>query len=104
MTFHLVQSWGRDTDRQATVIGTHATAEDAYAELDRIAAKLARDDLPEDDLEIYVVDDQREPVPRSVKRPNVDAVLCERCGAEMFRMHAVWRCPVCRFKTDCCGW
>jgi hypothetical protein len=33
-----------------------------------------------------------------------DAVICERCGAEMFRMHAVWRCPNCRFKTDCCGW
>jgi rubrerythrin len=33
-----------------------------------------------------------------------DAVICERCGVEMFRMHAVWRCPNCRFKTDCCGW
>jgi rubrerythrin len=33
-----------------------------------------------------------------------DAVVCERCGAAMFRMHAVWRCPNCRFKTDCCGW
>ena len=33
-----------------------------------------------------------------------DAVVCERCGAEMFRMHAVWRCPNCRYKTDCCGW
>jgi hypothetical protein len=33
-----------------------------------------------------------------------EKVLCERCGAEMFRMHAVWRCPQCRFKTDCCGW
>ena len=33
-----------------------------------------------------------------------DAVICERCGAEMFRMHAVWRCPACRYKTDCCGW
>jgi hypothetical protein len=30
--------------------------------------------------------------------------LCERCGAEMYRMHAVWRCPSCGFKTDCCGW
>jgi predicted Zn-ribbon and HTH transcriptional regulator len=29
---------------------------------------------------------------------------CERCGADMYRMHAVWRCPQCRFKTDCCGW
>lgn len=33
-----------------------------------------------------------------------EAVICERCGAEMFRMHAVWRCPACRYKTDCCGW
>jgi hypothetical protein len=33
-----------------------------------------------------------------------DAVVCERCGASMFRMHAVWRCPSCGYKTDCCGW
>ncbi len=33
-----------------------------------------------------------------------EKVTCERCGTEMFRMHAVWRCPNCRFKTDCCGW
>ena len=36
---------------------------------------------------------------------NEDAMICERCGkAEMYRMHAVWRCPECGFKTDCCGW
>jgi rubrerythrin len=33
-----------------------------------------------------------------------DKTLCERCGAEMYRVHAVWRCPACGFKTDCCGW
>jgi hypothetical protein len=33
-----------------------------------------------------------------------DAMPCDRCGADMFRMHAVWRCPRCGFKTDCCGW
>jgi ribosomal protein L37E len=33
-----------------------------------------------------------------------DAMPCDRCGAEMFRMHAVWRCPACGYKTDCCGW
>ena len=33
-----------------------------------------------------------------------ERTVCERCGAEMYRMHAVWRCPQCRFKTDCCGW
>ena len=32
-------------------------------------------------------------------------MVCERCGkGEMYRMHAVWRCPECGFKTDCCGW
>jgi hypothetical protein len=40
----------------------------------------------------------------STPEASSDAVTCERCGAEMFRMHAVWRCPRCRYKTDCCGW
>lgn len=49
------------------------------------------------------------PAPRETAAPRPsaargDAVVCERCGAEMFRMHAVWRCPACRYKTDCCGW
>ena len=35
---------------------------------------------------------------------NTDSMVCERCGEAMYRMHAVWRCPACRFKTDCCGW
>ena len=35
---------------------------------------------------------------------NADKMLCERCGADMYRMHAVWRCSACGFKTDCCGW
>jgi ribosomal protein L37AE/L43A len=44
-----------------------------------------------------------------VSAPNVaendDRMICERCGkAEMYRMHAVWRCPECGYKTDCCGW
>jgi rubrerythrin len=33
-----------------------------------------------------------------------ESMKCERCGADMYRMHAVSRCPSCRFKTDCCGW
>jgi len=33
-----------------------------------------------------------------------DKMLCDRCGAEVYRMHAVWRCPSCGFKSDCCGW
>jgi rubrerythrin len=41
---------------------------------------------------------------KSPTTSGADKVLCERCGTEMFRMHAVWRCPKCGYKTDCCGW
>jgi rubrerythrin len=45
------------------------------------------------------------PAPTERRRGEVEGkVICERCGAEMFRTHAVWRCPACRYKTDCCGW
>jgi hypothetical protein len=52
------------------------------------------------------------PLPRPIKPlsqlkvtiPNEDKMLCERCGADMYRMHAVWRCTNCGYKTDCCGW
>lgn len=36
--------------------------------------------------------------------PGETKTLCERCGAEAYRMHAVWRCPACGYKSDCCGW
>jgi formylmethanofuran dehydrogenase subunit E len=35
---------------------------------------------------------------------NDEKVLCDRCGEAMYRMHAVWRCSRCGYKTDCCGW
>jgi hypothetical protein len=46
------------------------------------------------------------PPPAAPKAPDPASVkvMCERCGAEMFRMHAVWRCASCGYKTDCCGW
>jgi ribosomal protein L37E len=40
----------------------------------------------------------------TVSSGTVDKMLCDRCGAEAYRMHAVWRCPACGFKSDCCGW
>jgi ribosomal protein L37E len=55
--------------------------------------------------------DPEQPRPiNPVRTPNAPGgtdeakMLCERCGAEMYRMHAVWRCSLCGFKTDCCGW
>lgn len=64
MPFHLVQPWGRDRYRQATVQSIHDTVDDAYAWLDAIAEKLQRDGAPSDYLELYVVDEQRQPVAR----------------------------------------
>ncbi len=50
-----------------------------------------------------------DPRPRETPAVRITAggdapTVCDRCGAEMFRMHAVWRCPACGYKTDCCGW
>jgi ribosomal protein S27AE len=36
--------------------------------------------------------------------PNDDKIFCDRCGGEVYRMHAVWRCSKCGYKSDCCGW
>ena len=33
-----------------------------------------------------------------------EKIFCDRCGGEVYRMHAVWRCSKCGFKSDCCGW
>jgi rubrerythrin len=46
------------------------------------------------------------PIKSALNTPPAAGVktLCERCGAEAYRMHAVWRCPACGFKSDCCGW
>jgi len=33
-----------------------------------------------------------------------DKIFCDRCGGEVYRMHAVWRCSKCGYKSDCCGW
>lgn len=41
--------------------------------------------------------------PRPAAEP--EKMVCERCGrANVYRIHAVWRCSDCGFKTDCCGW
>ena len=64
MPYSLVQPWGRDRYRDATVVGIHATVTDAYDALDAIAEKLQRDRAPDGYLEIDVVDEERQPVTR----------------------------------------
>jgi len=73
---------------------------------------------PYDDIIPAMADPTRpEPQPSSASAPaptsgvdrpshacDTDRMPCDRCGTDMFRMHAVWRCPDCGYKTDCCGW
>jgi hypothetical protein len=45
------------------------------------------------------------PILRTSPPPDAEPMVCERCGgANVYRMHAVWRCADCGYKTDCCGW
>ena len=55
MPFYIVQPWGHDRYRQATVQSIQHTIDDAYARLDAIAEKLLRDGAPADYLELPVV-------------------------------------------------
>ena len=64
MPYYLVQPWGLDRFRDATVVGIHETVADAYDRLDDIAEKLQRDSAPDGYLEMYVVDEERQPVIR----------------------------------------
>ena len=42
--------------------------------------------------------------PNSSVSSGGEQIFCDRCGGEVYRMHAVWRCSKCGFKSDCCGW
>jgi hypothetical protein len=42
--------------------------------------------------------------PNGSATSNDEKIVCDRCGGEVYRMHAVWRCSKCGFKSDCCGW
>ena len=47
----------------------------------------------------------KEPVSPRLTVSEEDTMICERCGSpRVYRMHAVWRCADCGYKTDCCGW
>ena len=62
--FRIVQPWGRDKARQATVISEHATAAAAFAEIDRLAAQMLRTGARSDAVELLVVDTAGDLVPR----------------------------------------
>ena len=54
--YRIVQPYGPDRARQATLISECATAADAFAEIDRLSAQMVRTGAPSNAIELIVVD------------------------------------------------
>jgi len=52
----VVQPWGKDRARQATVVSSHPTASAAFAAIDRVAAQMVRTGCRADAVVLIVVD------------------------------------------------
>jgi hypothetical protein len=64
LAFRVVRPYGRDKAREATMISEHATAADAFAEIDRLRTQMARMGAPAHKTELIVVDTADQIVPR----------------------------------------
>ena len=64
MSFRVVQPWGPDKGRQGTVQSEHKTVAEAFAALDSIATDMAETGEPGDAIELVVVDEHGQVVPR----------------------------------------
>jgi hypothetical protein len=63
--FFVVQPYGRDKGRDATIVYEAGSAEEAFGEIDRLAAEMVRTGAPPDAIELFVVDDEGRTVKRS---------------------------------------
>ena len=66
VTYYVVQPWGQDKYRQATILSRHQTPEDAYDEVEFLVRLMAQVYGPRHEFEAHVVDQHRRPVSRSV--------------------------------------
>ena len=64
MNFRVVRPWGPDKGRQGTVQSEHRTVAEAFAALDNIASDMAQTGVPGDAIELVVVDEHGQVVPR----------------------------------------
>ena len=53
--YRIVQPYGRDKAREATIISERTIPADAFAEIDRIFAQMVRTGAPSDAVELIVV-------------------------------------------------
>ena len=56
LAFRVVQPYGRDKARQATIISERGTVPEAFAEIDRLRTQMARMGAPANKTELIVVD------------------------------------------------
>jgi hypothetical protein len=54
--FRIVQPWGLDKTREATLLSEHETVDEAFGEIDRLAAQMMRTGARSDAVELLVVD------------------------------------------------
>ena len=64
LPFRVMQPWGPDKGRQATLISEHHTVAAAFREIDRLSAEMVRTGAPSDAVELIVVDVADQIVPR----------------------------------------
>ena len=60
MMYYVVQPWGPDKYRDATILTRHQRPEDAYEEINLLLELMQSSSF----RTYYVVDEQRQPVPR----------------------------------------
>ena len=67
MPYRVMQPWGPDRARQATVVSEHRTAAAAFRAIERLAEELARSGAQLEQFELIVVDAEG----RILARPGV---------------------------------
>jgi hypothetical protein len=65
MPYRIVQPWGKDRAAEATIVSEHAPLSAAFAEIDRLSARMVRTGAPSDAVELIVIDGEG----RIVQRP-----------------------------------
>lgn len=65
MKYFVVQPFGRDKGRAATVVYEANTVAEAFAEIDRLAEQMARTGAAPDTIELMVVDENRQIIRRT---------------------------------------
>ena len=56
LTYRVVQPWGPDKARQSMFLSEHPTIEEAFAEIDRLAERMASTGAPSNATELLVID------------------------------------------------